>query len=52
MLSFQWPWMALLLLVPLVMWLLKRDRSYTSTDTRERKMTLLHPDLINNFTTY
>jgi len=47
MLSFQWPWMALLLLVPLVMWLLKRDRSYTSTDTRERKMTLLHPDLHN-----
>ena len=47
MLSFEWPWMGLLLIVPLGMWLLNRDRAYTSTDTRERKVTLLHPDLYN-----
>lgn len=45
MLSFQWPWMGLLLLVPLLMWLLNRNRSYASTDTQERRVTLLHPGL-------
>jgi len=47
MLSFAWPWMGLLLIVPVSMWLLNRNRAYTSTDTRERKVTLLHPDLHN-----
>ncbi len=47
MLSFAWPWMGLLLIVPLGMWLLNHSRTYTSTDTRERKVTLLHPDLKN-----
>lgn len=45
MLSFAWPWMGLLLIVPVSMWLLNHNRAYTSTDTRERKVTLLHPDL-------
>jgi len=45
MLSFVWPWMGLLLLVPLGMWLLNHDRTYATTDTRERKLTLLHPQL-------
>jgi Ca-activated chloride channel homolog len=39
--------MALLLVVPLSMWLLNRNRSYVSTDTRERKLSLLHPELHN-----
>ena len=47
MLDFAWPWMGLLLIVPVSMWLLNHDRAYTSTDTRERKVTLLHPDLHN-----
>jgi Ca-activated chloride channel family protein len=29
------------------MWLLNHNRTYTSTDTRERKVTLLHPELSN-----
>ncbi len=45
MFEFAWPWMGLLLLVPISMWLLNRNRSYTSTDARERKLTLLHPEL-------
>ena len=44
MLSFEWPWMALLLIVPVTMWLANRSRAYASTDTRERKITLLHPE--------
>ena len=47
MFSFAWPWMGLLLIVPLGMWLFNHNRGYTSTDTRERKVTLLHPDLHN-----
>lgn len=47
MLSFAWPWMGLLLIVPVSLWLLQRHRGYVSTDTRERKVTLLHPDLQN-----
>jgi Ca-activated chloride channel family protein len=47
MLDFAWPWMGLLLLVPIGMWLMNRNRAYTSTDTRERKVTLLHPQLRN-----
>ncbi len=47
MLNFQWPWMIVVLAVPVTMWLMNRDRSYTSTDTRERKVTLLHPELHN-----
>jgi Ca-activated chloride channel family protein len=47
MLNFAWPWMALLLIVPVSMWLLNHNRTYTSTDTRERKVTLLHPELSN-----
>jgi Ca-activated chloride channel family protein len=37
--------MGLLLIVPASMWLLNHSRAYTSTDTRERKTTLLHPEL-------
>jgi len=37
--------MALVLIIPLSMWLLNHNRAYLSTDTRERKITLLHPDL-------
>ena len=47
MFNFQWPWMVLLLILPTLMWLKNRDRSYASTDTQERKVTLLHPDLHN-----
>jgi len=47
MLEFAWPWMGLLLLVPVGMWLLNHNRAYTSTDTRERNTTLLHPELHN-----
>ncbi|MGD8842935.1 MAG: VWA domain-containing protein [Gammaproteobacteria bacterium] len=47
MFDFRWPWMGLLLLIPLAMWLLNRSRSYTSTDTQERKVTLLYPALHN-----
>ena len=47
MFNFQWPWMVLLLILPTLMWLKSRDRSYASTDTQERKVTLLHPDLHN-----
>ncbi len=47
MLEFEWPWMGLLLLIPLSMWLLNRNRSYTTTDTRKRNTTLLHPELHN-----
>jgi len=46
-LNFAWPWMGLLLIVPVGMWLLNHNRAYTSTDTRERKITLLHPELRN-----
>ncbi len=45
MFNFAWPWMGLLLVVPVAMWLRKRSRSYATTDTQERKVTLLHPDL-------
>ncbi len=45
MFSFAWPWMGLIMIVPVSMWLLNRDRAYASTDTRERKVTLLHPEL-------
>ena len=47
MLNFAWPWMGLLLIVPVSMWLINHSRAYTSTDTRERKITLLHPELRN-----
>lgn len=47
MFNFQWPWMVFLLILPTLMWLKSRDRSYASTDTQERKVTLLHPDLHN-----
>lgn len=45
MFSFAWPWMGLLLMAPPGIWLLNRNRAYASTDTRERKVTLLHPQL-------
>ena len=47
MFNFAWPWMGLLLIVPVAMWLRNRSRSYATTDTQERKVTLLHPDLHN-----
>jgi Ca-activated chloride channel family protein len=37
--------MGLLLIVPVSMWMFNHSRAYTSTDTRERKITLLHPQL-------
>lgn len=47
MFDFHWPWMGLLLLIPAAMWLLSDKRSWVSNDTRERKVTLLHPALAN-----
>lgn len=47
MFNFHWPWMILLLLLPLSLWLMANKRSYKSTDTQERQVTLLHPALQN-----
>jgi Ca-activated chloride channel family protein len=47
MFEFQWPWMAILLLVPLGIWLRRRNRAIHSMDRQERQVTLLHPDLQN-----
>lgn len=45
MIHFQWPWMILLLLLPLLRWLLLRRNSDASKDQRLRNTTLLHPAL-------
>lgn len=45
MISFQWPWMLLLLLLPLILWLPGWQRSMRSLDHQERQVTLLHPAL-------
>ena len=47
MLSFQWPWMILLLALPLLVWLRARGGASQSMDTQERRVTLLHPALGN-----
>ncbi|MGD2073931.1 MAG: VWA domain-containing protein [Gammaproteobacteria bacterium] len=47
MFDFQWPWMAVLFLVPLALWLRRRNRSIHSLDRHEQQVTLLHPDLHN-----
>lgn len=47
MLDFTWPWMILLLLLPLLMWLSAHRRGYPAADRQERQVTLLHPDLYN-----
>ncbi len=44
MIRFQWPWMVLLLLVPLLQWLAFRRRDLVA-DHRRRRTTLLYPDL-------
>ena len=45
MIHFQWPWMILLLLLPLLKWLLLRHSSDSSRDQQLRNTTLLHPSL-------
>lgn len=47
MFSFQWPWMILLLVLPLLLWLAGRNRATQSLDMRERRVTLLHPALVH-----
>ncbi len=44
MIHFHWPWMALLLLLPLWQWLRARQQR-PDADYRERRITLLHPSL-------
>ena len=46
MIHFQWPWMILLLLLPLLKWLLLRHSSDRSRDQQQRNTTLLHPSLL------
>lgn len=45
MINFEWPWMILLLLLPLGRWLLERQRQDKYGDRQERQVTLLHPAL-------
>ncbi len=47
MFEFQWPWMVLLLLVPLVVWVRRFNRAIHSMDRQERQVTLLYPHLHN-----
>lgn len=47
MFNFAWPWMILLLLLPLLMWFSSHRRGYPATDRQERQVTLLHPALHN-----
>ena len=47
MFEFQWPWMAILLLVPLVVWVRRVNRAIHSMDRQERQVTLLYPHLHN-----
>lgn len=47
MIHFQWPWMMLLLLLPLLKWLLLRHSSDRSRDQQQRNTTLLHPSLLH-----
>ena len=46
MIHFQWPWMILLLLLPLFKWLLLRHSSDSSRDQQQRNTTLLNPSLL------
>lgn len=43
MLDFAWPWLALLLPLPVLVWRLSRPAA--ATEPRERRITLLHPAL-------
>ncbi len=45
MIRFHWPWMALLLLLPMAQWLLARRRDDRLEEYRQRRTTLLHPHL-------
>lgn len=45
MIHFQWPWMILLLLLPLGQWLLARRRQAQVDERLQRQTTLLHPSL-------
>ncbi len=47
MIHFQWPWMFLILALPLLKWLLLRRSSDASTDRQQRNSTLLHPSLMH-----
>lgn len=47
MIDFIWPWMSLLLAIPLITWLRNQRRLYQNRDQRERQVTLLHPSLEN-----
>ena len=45
MIRFQWPWMVLLLLLPMLQWLLARRRLDALDDYRQQRTTLLYPSL-------
>jgi len=45
MIHFQWPWMALLLLLPLAQWWRERRRRTLAEAYQQRQTTLLHPAL-------
>ena len=45
MIHFQWPWMILLLLLPLAQWLLARRQQALVKERLQRQTTLLHPSL-------
>lgn len=45
MIHFQWPWMILLLLLPLAQWFLARHRQSLVRERLQRQTTLLHPSL-------
>ena len=47
MIRFLCPWMVLLLLVPMILWLRSRRHARQNRDQRERQTTLLHPALDN-----
>jgi len=47
MFEFQWPWMAILLLIPLIVWVRRVNRAIHSMDRQERQVTLLYPHLYN-----
>lgn len=45
MFDFYWPWMGLLLILPLIMWLGSHRHARQSMDRQQRQVTLLHPNL-------
>ncbi len=45
MIRFEWPWMVLLLVLPLAQWLMTRRRLDALEEYRQRRTTLLYPSL-------